>query len=66
MVFEAQTLAPGPGTRAMATFRWHPFQSARGRVSSTLSGSRVFQDSTSGGGCDFLGEVIPLSEAAGR
>ena len=36
MVFEAQTGAPGPGTRAMATFRWHPFQSA-------LSGLRFFK-----------------------
>jgi hypothetical protein len=53
MVFEPQTLAPGPGTGARATFRWHPFQSARGRVSSTLSGSRVFQASTSGGGYDY-------------
>jgi hypothetical protein len=47
MVFEPQTLAPGPGTRAKAPFRWRPFQSA-------LSGSRVFQASPSGGGYDFI------------
>jgi hypothetical protein len=30
MLFEAQTLAPGPGigVRAMATLRWRSFQSA--------------------------------------
>ena len=53
MVFELQTLAPGLGTWAMTTFRWHPFQSTRGRVSSTLSGSRAFQASTFGGGYDL-------------
>ena len=54
MFFEPQTLAPGPGigVQAMATFRWRSFQSARGRVSSTLSGSGVFHASTSGGGHD--------------
>jgi len=43
MIFEPQTLAPGPGigVQAMATFRWRSFQS-------TLSGSGVFQASTSG------------------
>ena len=53
MVFEPQTLAPGPGigVQAMATFRWRSFQSARGRVSSTLPGSGVFHAST-------LGEVM--------
>jgi hypothetical protein len=35
MVFEAQALAPGPGTRSAATFRWHSIQAA-------LSGSRFF------------------------
>jgi hypothetical protein len=42
MVFVREVLAPGPGTRPKATFRWRPFQSARGRVSSTLSGSLFF------------------------
>ena len=42
MVFVREILAPGPGTKPKATFRWRPFQSARGRVSSTLSGSRFF------------------------
>ena len=52
MIFEPQTLAPGPGigVQTMATSRWRSFQSARGRVSSTLSGSWVFHASTSGGG----------------
>jgi len=45
MVFEAQALAPGLGTRSTATFRWRSIQAA-------LSGSRVFQASTSGGGYD--------------
>ena len=35
MVFARKFLAPGPGTRLMATFRWRPFQSA-------LSGSLFF------------------------
>jgi hypothetical protein len=42
MVFAQKLLAPGPGTKSRATFRWRPFQSARGRVSSTLSGSLFF------------------------
>jgi hypothetical protein len=44
MIFEPQTLAPGPGigVQMMATFRWRSFQSARGRVSSTLSCSLFF------------------------
>ena len=28
MIFAQKVLAPGPGTRSMATFRWCPFQSA--------------------------------------
>jgi hypothetical protein len=36
MVFGHQVLAPGPGTRWEATFRWHPVESA-------LSGSRFFK-----------------------
>jgi hypothetical protein len=28
MVFVREVLAPGPGTRLDATFRWRPFQSA--------------------------------------
>ena len=47
MVFEPETLAPGPGigVQAMATFRWCLFQSA-------LSGSGVFHAYTSVGGHD--------------
>jgi len=47
MVFAQKVLAPGPSTPPKATFRWCPFQSA-------LSGSWVFQASTSGGGYDFI------------
>ena len=49
MVFEPETLAPGPGigVQAMATFRRRSFQSA-------LSGSWVFHASTSGGGHDTM------------
>jgi hypothetical protein len=50
MVFEAQALAPGPGTRSTATVRWRSIQAA-------LSGSRGFQASTSGGGYDFFCEL---------
>ncbi len=48
MVFEPQTLAPGPGigVQAIATFGWRSFQSA-------LSGSGVFHASTPGGGPDL-------------
>jgi hypothetical protein len=42
MVFVRKVFAPGPGTGLKATFRWRPIQSARGRVSSTLSGSLFF------------------------
>ena len=35
MIFVREVLAPGPGTRSKATFRWRPFQSA-------LSGSLFF------------------------
>ena len=42
MIFAQKVLAPGPGTRPKSTFRWSPLQSARGRVSSTLSGSLFF------------------------
>jgi hypothetical protein len=42
MVFVRKVFAPGPGTGWKATFRWRPFQFARGRVSSTLTGSLFF------------------------
>ena len=35
MIFVQKLLAPGPGTKSRATFRWRPFQSA-------LSGSLFF------------------------
>ena len=35
MIFVREVLAPGPGTRSKATFRWRPFQSV-------LSGSLFF------------------------
>jgi len=53
MVFEPQTLAPGPGigVQVMATFRWRSFQSA-------LSGSGAFHAFTSGGGHDSGMEIF--------
>ena len=36
MIFAQKLLAPGPGTKPRATFRWRPFQSA-------LSGSLFFK-----------------------
>jgi hypothetical protein len=35
MIFAQKVLAPGPGTKSKATFRWRPLQSA-------LSGSLFF------------------------
>jgi hypothetical protein len=31
MIFADKVLAPGPGTRSKATFRWCPFQSVLSR-----------------------------------
>jgi hypothetical protein len=43
MIFTQKVLASGPGTKLRATFRLRPFQSARGRVLSTLGGSLFFK-----------------------
>jgi hypothetical protein len=43
MIFTQKVLAPGPGTKLRATFKWGLFKSARGGVLSTLSGSLLFK-----------------------